>query len=210
MRLALVGSSGPVSRSLAPAPVVDADHAGGRGARLITPAAPERPQEGVLALGRAEARHQPAGRTAAGDMGDQALQFDDPARPAGVRPRRRQQTVAEGLDGAPRIDAPPSRQSEPKPHRRSLSGQILELADMPAVPPARSGAACRAAPAVIRGRRHGPAAVHPLDLRDPDADAERPPCTSFHGASARSRHGSANRSTANRARSQSLSQIHTK
>ena len=170
----------PVGGALPPAPVIDTDHANRGCASPMPHTVLQRSQESILALGRAEPRHQSPSWTATGHMGHQTRKFDDATRPTGVWPSDRGQPIAKGLTGAIRIHTPPSRQLKSKPHRCSLSRQILQMADIRAVASARLGVACWTTPAIPEGCRHGPAAVHPIDMRYPDAGGRRPFCACFH------------------------------
>ncbi len=198
----------PVGCALPPAPVIDTDHANRGRASPITHTALQRSQEGVPALGHAEARHQSPSRASTGDMGHQTCQFDDPTRPAGVWLSNRRQTIAKGLTGTIRIHTPPSRQLKSKPHHCSLSWQVLQMTDIRAVASARPGVACWTTPAIVHGCRHGPTAIYPFGLRYPDAEARRPFCDCFHAISMHCPRRSANRSPTTLGRSHSLSQTH--
>jgi hypothetical protein len=155
----------PVGGALPPAPVIDTDHANRGCASPMPHTVLQRSQESILALGRAEPPHQSPSWTAAGHMGHQTRKFDDATRPTGVWPSGRRQPIAKGLTGAIRIHTPPSRLRKSKPHRCSLSRQILQMADIRAVASARLGVACWTTPAIPEGCRHGQAAVHPIDMR---------------------------------------------
>ena len=108
-----------------PAPVIDAAHANRGWPSSIANAALQRSQEGVLALGHAQARYQPPSRASTGGVGHQTRQIDDATRPASVWLSHRRQAIAEGLPGTFGVRTPAPRQLEPEEHRGSLRRQVL-------------------------------------------------------------------------------------
>ncbi len=111
----------PVGAAFAPAPVVHAHHADGRPRRLLVHAALQRPQEGVLALGCPEARHQTSARPAAGRVGKHTSQVDNTTRPAAVRRHDLRQAIGERLLRTLGIEASPSCHFEHQLHGGPMS-----------------------------------------------------------------------------------------
>jgi hypothetical protein len=122
-----------VGGALPPAPVIDANHANRRCAGPLPHTALQRSHERVFALGRADPRHQASSWTSAGHMGHRARQFGDAIRPTRVWLRNRGRPIAKGPTGAIQIHTSPSRQLQSEPHRCSLSRQVLQMPDIPAV-----------------------------------------------------------------------------
>jgi hypothetical protein len=146
-------------------------------------------------LGRADPRHQSPTWTSAGHMGHKARQFSDAIRPTRIWLSDRGRPIAKGPTGAIQIHTSPSRKLQSEPDRCSLSQQVLQMADIPAVPSGRLRVTCWTTTAIHQGRRHSPTAVHLLDSRYTDFRDWRPFRSGFHQISLHRPPRSANRLT---------------
>jgi hypothetical protein len=182
----------PAWGSISPAPVIHAHHADGRRRRLLVHAALQRPQKGVLALGRPEARHQAAGWPASGGVGKQTSQVDDTTCPEAVRRHDLRQAIPEGHLHTGGIETSPSCHSEHQLHGGALSRQVLQMTDTPAVAAARLGATCGTPCATGHEREHDPPSVNPVGQGNLDARAGRPLAVRFHAVATHCRRHAAN------------------
>jgi hypothetical protein len=107
-------------------------------------------------------------------MSDQPGQIGHSAGPSGRWPGDVGKPIAEGLTIAGLVLASPSRQAHPQRDRRPLSRQILQMANLPAVPTGGLSIIPRTSSVPLSEGRDCPAPVAALGTQELEARSQRP------------------------------------
>jgi hypothetical protein len=107
-------------------------------------------------------------------MPEKSGQSGHPAGPSGRWPGDMGEPIAEGLTFAGWVLTSPSRQADPQRDRRSLSRQVLQMANLPAVTPGGLDITPGTPSAPLSDGRDRPASLATLGTQELEAGPKRP------------------------------------